>query len=263
MSKFITAKVLHENYANNFKNTRFNTLAKTNDGKEDTDIVILNEMMPDDFLYVSCRALTANVPNANGDLFTKEELLRIDENTNEEVYKSFIGCGVFKNHDSENIESNIGLIYDVAFIDDENDPHVDLIIGIDKVKAEDIARGLKTGRINSVSMGCSISYSTCTVCNKKILQASDECDCLKYHRGQKVNGIIAAEQLFGVSFFEISIVSVPADFRARIINILASNNNGRIKKVAFNSEFLIIDEIYKKIINCDIKDKIKILNELK
>src|SRR3989304_10130218 len=44
---------------------------------------------PEDYVFVSVRALTANVPNENHDCFMEEELLRFDQKQGCKVYATF------------------------------------------------------------------------------------------------------------------------------------------------------------------------------
>lgn len=179
----------------------------------------------DDYVYVAVRALTADVPNNNGDLFRLAELERIDDYTKQPVYKSFVNKGVYTNHQSDKVENSIGYIIDAELIKDASDPHVQIIIAIDSKKAPDIARGISTGRLRNFSMGCSIKYSTCTICGRKVESDKDFCDHLKKFRGMKYGKDIVAEELHGVQFIEISSVSVPADPKAQYLYRVASDQN--------------------------------------
>ena len=57
---------------------------------------------PKNFLYYRARAITADIPNDNGDYFPKSEV--------QAAYKTFIGKGVFYNHASEDPNNAFGLI---------------------------------------------------------------------------------------------------------------------------------------------------------
>jgi len=211
-----------------------------------------------DYLYLECRALTVGIPNANGDLFTLDELKRIHHAAQVPVYKTFVGKGVYINHDAKLPQNSIGVILDAELIEDEKDPHVRLLIGIDRRKASDIVEGIMRGRIHSVSMGCSITHSICTYCGKKIISEHDLCDCLKYHRGEIINGRVIAEELHGVEFREISIVSVPADYRAKLINALNAEDL-TIREAAPRD---LVVRLYKRIYNASLEEKKQLLQEL-
>jgi len=216
--------------------------------------------MVDDYLYLEVRALTVGIPNANGDLFVMPELKKIHQASGQPVYKTFIGNGVYLNHNSNDPVNSIGLIFDAELIEDKDDPHVRLLIGIDKQKAPEIVNGIKRGTINAFSMGCSIRYSTCTYCGKKIVNDNDLCDCLKYHRGEKIGSIIVAEELHDIEFYEISVVSVPADYRARLINVLGSSDR-RLKAAAVDN-FTLVSWLNEKVFSGNISEKTDLLLEL-
>jgi len=216
--------------------------------------------MSNDYLYVECRALTVGIPNANGDLFVMPELKKIHQASGEPVYRTFVGRGVYINHNSDNPQNSIGLVFDAELVEDEEDPHVRLLVGIDKKKAPEIVEGIKRGTINSFSMGCSIRYSTCTYCGKKILSDDDLCDCLRYHRGEKIGSVIVAEELHDIEFYEISVVSVPADYRARLINVLGHSEK-RLKVAAIDS-FTLVSWLTEKVFSRNICEKQNLLVEL-
>ena len=249
MSRFIQGKIL------NFDEAR----KRIADVKKIGDAVLIDEINDDDFLYVEAVALRVGIPNANGDLFVRDELLRIAEDTGEPVYKSFIGCGVFVNHESDKVEKNIGKIFDAEYVDATSPNTIRLILGVDKKKAPDIVRGLQTGRLHSWSMGCSISYSICTHCGARINSEHDLCQCLKYHRGEMLDGVQVAEELHGVRFAELSCVNLPADIGSQLIQILATSDNGRMRKVAFTNDVQVLNAIYKKVYDSSVQDKMKIL----
>ena len=229
------------------------------------DIELFNELDESNFVYAECIALKTGRPNQNGDLFELEEIERIDEHSGVPVYKTFVGKGVYANHASDKIENSFGWIIDSEIVRPKNDaPHIRLIVAVDRVKNPDAARGLETGRLSSFSMGCSISHSICTHCGKKIIDTKPEhlCDCLRYHRGQKLDGKYCAERLCGVVFHEISIVCQPADASARLIQVLADDESGRMLKVASIDDVVVLNMVKAKIFNGNIKDKIAMLDVL-
>ena len=258
-NRFILGKVIDFKEAK--KHYDWNKVKKAD---VEDDVILFDEMRPDSYVYAEIRALTEGKSNANGDCFLHEELIRIDESTGEPVYKSFVGKGLYKNHNSDAVENAVGVIIDAEYIvDDPSDRHVRLIVACDRLKDPDLARGLELGRYNNFSMGCSISYSICSHCGKKITDTkSGLCDCLKYHRGQKLQGKTVCEILHGVAFHEVSCVTVGADAKAKLISVLADRHDGKILKVASVDDFILIDKINEKIFNGNIKEKIALLNQI-
>jgi hypothetical protein len=172
--------------------------------------------------------------NKNSDYFDVTELDEVHPDKKIARYLTFRTAGMYRNHESDKIENAIGLVFDSVFIKDPyEDMHVTALFGIDKIKAPKVARDLKTYPTRvPVSMGCSITHSVCTACNKEIYKEYDVCDCLKYSRGQRRNGKKVAELLKGVDFFELSVVSSPAAPKAYVIDAVSDIIPGRLLKVA-------------------------------
>jgi len=198
----------------------------------------ITEVDPE-FVYVRVRAVTANVPNNNGDLFEREELYR--------TYQTFVNQRVFKNHKSDDVTNAQGKIIDAIWVEnpeDQDHPYVECLLEIDRKKDPDLVRGIEKSYITDVSMGCRVEYSVCSCCGNKAHTEEQYCDCVKKHKGQKFcpihkkslkpNGIY--ESNFGVEFFELSFVTDGADRDAVIKEIVASNAmfgdiNERLNKV--------------------------------
>jgi len=224
----------------------------------------ISEVLPD-YTYAVFRAVTADVPNMNSDQFDTEELDRFDERLEKHVYSTFNGRSIFTNHQSDKVENSIGVIFDSHFDKTaEDDRFVEIVFGVDKKKAGDIARGIETGRLRNGSMGCSITHSLCTVCGKSVQKESDFCNHLKNHRGSYYQGKKVAERLRGVNFQEYSIVTVGADPKAECRYILASViGEKRLPKVASTSDiFGLMSLVAKEVKSASVNDKISIIKNL-
>jgi len=189
-----------------------------------------------EYIYVTVRALTADKPNANGDCFPHEELIRIDPVLNRPVYASFIGKGVYINHkNTDDPRYAKGIVLDARYVaDDENDKYVELLLSIDKKKDPVFARDVERGLINKFSMGASVRYTRCSVCNNEARTKEDFCDHIAKQKMQKVNfnGVekLAYELCYGVTYNEISAVSDPADESAQILAKIANRQKKILKK---------------------------------
>jgi len=116
-------------------------------------------------LFFRAKAIKADEPNSNGDYFSEEEILK--------SYKSFEGVPFFTNHDNQNIENARGKIiyaewtpeekavYTIAFVDREAFPH--------------ICRSIEEEYVTGVSMGASIDYSICNICQNRAEKTEDYC----------------------------------------------------------------------------------------
>ena len=96
-----------------------------------------NSEYSNDFLYFIARALTANVPNANGDYFPEDEL--------QKSYQSFIGKNLHLNHDADDVAKAVGKIIDAWFVKNDDDIYVVCLCKIDKKLHPELARNIETG----------------------------------------------------------------------------------------------------------------------
>jgi len=234
----------------------------------------------EDYIYGTTRALDAgdyyakygsglweHAINKNGDYFDITELEDIDTDLNLPRYLTYRKAHVYQNHDTRNLESAIGVVFDAVLIKDKyDDMHVTTLFGVDKKKAPNVARMLETypNRV-PVSMGCSIKYSICTSCGHVVNSPTNLCDCLRYNRGGRVKGKRVAELLKGVSFYDLSIVTTPACPTAYVVDAVSKIVPGQILKVAAQTsegqELLsLVNSLYHLIRNASTLEHKKDLN---
>jgi len=148
--------------------TGFNLMKKYAAGDKDkSDFDKLTDYDPE-FLYIRVRAVTAGIPNNNGDLFEIEELSA--------KFHTFIDQRVFKNHKSEDVTNAVGQIVDVLWVENPNDkehPYVECLLKIDKKKDPELVRGVEKGYITDVSMGAVISGTSIMLENYSIKNIED------------------------------------------------------------------------------------------
>ena len=70
-------------------------------------------------------------------------------------------------------------------------------------------------------MGCHCGYSLCSICGNKAQLEDDFCEHIANYKGSTFNGYPVFEDNREVSFFECSIVSIPADPDAKILERVA------------------------------------------
>lgn len=206
-----------------------------------------NSEYSNDFLYFIARALTANVPNANGDYFPEDEL--------QKSYQSFIGKNLHLNHDADDVAKAVGKIIDAWFVKNDDDIYVVCLCKIDKKLHPELARNIETGIIDSVSMGCSCLECECSICGKKAHSEAEMCDHLKNYLGREININGKNEKVSsinrGITFNELSLVGDPADNQAHMYQIYASKKQGdNMNKKAMQdgkTEDVIQDEVKKEI----------------
>ena len=159
-------------------------------------------------LWVRARAIDADVDNANGDYFSKEELLKEVEIKGEKIpsYKTFEGVPIYTNHKNDDIEQAKGMVVYAEWDDKENCVYCTFFV--DEEAYPDIARNIRTGVIHDVSMGASVEWGVCSNCGNKAYTEKDYCDCLKKWKGKKhpSTNKKVFEKNYGIKFIELSCV---------------------------------------------------------
>lgn len=178
-----------------------------------------------DFIWFVTRAMTADEPNANGDLFPAEELKK--------SYGTFVGKGLFLNHDADDVKKSVGKVVDAWFVEAEGDNHIVCLCKIDRKAEPIIARKVESGIIDSVSMGCSVSRAECGICGKQMSNPDDFCEHMEFlgreittDKGEKKT-VTSINR--GISFNELSLVSNPADEKAKLMSIFANKREEMVK----------------------------------
>lgn len=185
------------------------------------------EFNPNEFLYYRNRAITADEMNANGDIFPFKEL--------QASYKTFIGKGIFYNHNSDDPNNSMGIILDANFVQPAGKKaYVELLGAIDRVLAEQKYPGLvhrvENGMLSGTSMGTLASSAKCCICGNLATSLEQLCDHMNpestgYVKGKLIDaftGQYGAEENYGLTFCEDSIVDQPADSTAQIFQIYSS-----------------------------------------
>ncbi len=171
---------------------------------------------PDNFVYFRCRAITADESNGNGDFFPEAEIKK--------AYKSFIGVGLYKDHQSDSVDKSIGKVLWAEWV--PSGKYVECYCAVDKKLAPDLAHRVQVGIATSVSMGCSVQEAECSICGRVAHNANELCEHMMPGFGMKgrrdAKGNIVYEINRGLQFNELSLVTVPADPTARIFEIYAS-----------------------------------------
>lgn len=212
---------------------------------------------PDKYLYVQARAVSGGEkhgPNDNGDYFRWQEL--------QERYMTFIGAAVNIDHKNNDPRWACGIIIDAILDPGE---WVEIILAIDKVKAEKIEKGIiqriETGIVTDVSMGCLVEFSICSTCLRQ--KANDDEEQLVVGQGlahdpeeycehvdeesplfckgtTDEDGEPCYEDNRGVTFFEESIITTQgADPEAKMSQKLAHLKVNRQVRMASSSRIQI------------------------
>lgn len=173
-----------------------------------------------DKTYALVNALSAGEHygcNRNGDFFP--------ENVLKQYHKTFEALGhVYKHHVNKDPKRSFGK---VVFSHYNPKMHrVELIIELDNSRAADIIERLdKNIEDVKVSMACRVPYDVCSICGHKARKLSEYCDHLK----DKIGRILGdGRRVYAINtmpkFFDISVVTIPADRTAGFIAKVASDN---------------------------------------
>ncbi len=169
---------------------------------------------PQNFVYFRCRAITADEPNGNYDYFPEEEIIK--------SYKTFIGVGLYKDHDADSVTKAIGKVLWAEYIPEGK--YVETICCIDKRIAPQLAEAVKHGIIDSVSMGCNVTEVECSICHNiahNVNELCEHCHPKFGMKGRYYDGKLVYEINRGITFTELSLVTNPADQTARIFEVQA------------------------------------------
>ena len=136
-------------------------------------------------------------------------------------YKTFIGAHNFVEH-VQVTELSKGRIIDAVIRDVGDSLYVDILVATDR-KHEQLVSDIASGKMNSMSMGCSVDFTICTKCGNVAADETEMCKHVKYekgnvffdekghkHRVAELCGHKSEPGTSGVTFIEASWVAVPA-----------------------------------------------------
>ena len=146
-------------------------------------------------------------------------------------YRTFVGAHSFVEH-VQIEEQSKGRIIDAVARDIGPSIYVDILIANDR-KHTELINDIESGRLNTLSMGCSVTHTVCTKCGNVAPDETALCSHIKYEKGnvffdergvrRKIAELCGHEELNptgGVTFIEASWVAVPAFQGAVMRNIL-------------------------------------------
>lgn len=171
---------------------------------------------------------TSKYINGNGDCWERQLLLN--------TYTTFIGAENYVEH-VQIPELSKGKVIDAIARDLGDTVYIDILVATDR-KHEELIAKIEAGKLNTLSMGCTIAYSICTKCGNLAEDEADLCRHIKYEKGNKFIGpdgkIRVIAELCGhhsdpesVQFIEASWVDNPAFKGAVMRNILDAESPGQ------------------------------------
>jgi hypothetical protein len=136
-------------------------------------------------------------------------------------YQTFIGAHNFVEHIQVE-ELSKGRIIDAVLRDIGDSLYVDILVATDR-KHKDLVEQITSGKMNSMSMGCSVDFTLCTKCGHYAADETEMCQHVKYekgntfydeqggkHRVAELCGHADVGGTAGVTFIEASWVATPA-----------------------------------------------------
>lgn len=146
-------------------------------------------------------------------------------------YRTFVGAHNFIEH-VQLEEQSRGRIIDAVARDIGPSVYTDILIATDR-KHTSLIRDIESGKMGTLSMGCSVESTACTKCGNVAVDETQMCPCVKYEKGnsffdergvrRRVAELCGHHSLTptgGVTFIEASWVAVPAFQGAVMRNIL-------------------------------------------
>jgi len=137
-------------------------------------------------------------------------------------------------------EHSKGRILDAVARDIGPSIYIDILVATNR-KHTELIKDIESGKMSTLSMGCSIDGSSCTKCGHWAADETEMCDCIKYmkgntfydeqghrHRTAELCGDTSLDK-GGVTFIEASWVEVPAFKGAVARNIVTLDKNDKGK----------------------------------
>lgn len=175
------------------------------------------------FLLTSVRAISARI-NQNFDGWPSQELKK--------AYHTFVGKPVFVNHQNFDPDLARGKVIAARYVEAGKDKYIECIMEVDARRFPRLAREIKTGGLDSVSMGVECAFTRCSYCNHKAYDEPDFCDHVRFHKGQilkktnkktgKKEEVLVYEKCFKLGFFELSYVFDPADETSVVSRVISA-----------------------------------------
>jgi len=153
--------------------------------------------------------------NRNGDAFYEDALKK--------YHHTFTNGHPFMHHINKDPEKAYGRVIKSAYNDIMH--RVELIVEYDLTKLDPkFAEKINNGEMVNVSMGCRVDSDFCSICNNRAKTPAEYCEHLRDNPGLG-KMLPDGRKAFAINrdpeFFDISIVTIPADPTARVLTKIA------------------------------------------
>lgn len=176
--------------------------------------------------------------NRNGDWFSGDVL--------EKRAHTFVTNGhMFREHRNKDPKKAIGQVKWAGY-DPKGMQRVEIIVHMDRDKAEEEYDMIKNGEALNFSMSCRVPNDRCSCCGNEAKTISAYCPHLKSQMGQYVGSFdkYACAINDNPTFFDISRVGVPADRIARHLEYVTNEDGELSKSASFNPDALIPSALF-------------------
>lgn len=170
-------------------------------------------------VYTKVRAISARI-NQNYDAWPSAELKK--------SYKTFLGKPIFVNHNNFDPDRARGVVVASRYIEKGADKYIEVIQEADGQRFPKLGSEIKSGGLDSVSMGVEAGFTVCSYCNNKATDVFDMCDHVKFHKGSYLpdprtgESKLVYENCYKLGFFELSYVFDPADETAVVSQVVTA-----------------------------------------
>ena len=187
--------------------------------KSDMGAVVDDFKLRPGFIYTQVRAISARV-NQNYDAWPSGELKK--------YYRTFLGKPIFVNHQNEDPTKARGRVVAARYIEKGADKYIEVIQEVDAQRFPKLAKEIREGGMDSVSMGVEAGFTICSVCENRATDIFDMCNHIKLHKGEYLphhktgKKTLVYENCYKLGFFELSYVFDPADETAVVSRVIAA-----------------------------------------
>lgn len=170
---------------------------------------------PADYILVPVPIIITDTPNRNGVSFPSKETAMFSPSHGMPHYKTWIGKPTYEEHDNQDIRKAKGIILDAVMNPIRGYPKfykIVTLLAFDRTKDRGLYNRIKTGILNSYSMGAFVGEYRCSFCGAKSSKLKQTCSHIDpmsvnfYMIGDK---LVHREALF-IEGFEVSAVKTPA-----------------------------------------------------
>lgn len=170
-----------------------------------------------DYIIVPSPSCITEMPNTNGDSFSKRELLRFKPEHGCMAYRTFVGKPMHIEHDNKDYTKAVGVILDCYMrpLKRFGGKHGVMIKlnAIDRNRNPRLAEAILKREVNTYSMGAWYKSYTCSICGKRVGPSHGSfCNHTRIKKPtyMTVDGKLSYRMCEDVTGFENSVVLSPA-----------------------------------------------------